>query len=145
MAKFRFSLESVQKYKDQQLDQAKSEYAEAKNAVAAQKALIEKMRLEYADKRQHLNEKKARGLKIRELNEHQRYLLLYQEKIEDEEIRLGQLERKARACEKKMVDAKVESKSIETLHDRRLDEFNAAEKKSEENFIEEFITNKMFH
>ncbi|MCR4601837.1 MAG: flagellar export protein FliJ [Clostridia bacterium] len=145
MAKFRFSLESVQKYKDQQLDQAKSEYAEAKNAVAAQKALIEKMRLEYADKRQHLNEKKAQGLKIRELNEHQRYLLLYQEKIEDEEIRLGQLERKARACEKKMVDAKVESKSIETLHDRRLDEFNAAEKKSEENFIEEFITNKMFH
>jgi flagellar biosynthesis chaperone FliJ len=43
-----------------------------------------------------------------------------------------------------MINAKVESASIDILRDKKQTEYNAAVKKSEDAFIEEFISSKMY-
>ena len=142
MGKFKFSLESVQRFKDQNLNTIKLEYAAAENAVADQKLNISCLKEEYSEYKAALKLKKESGLSVLEYQSLQSHLMFIQEHIEDEIMKLGELERKASLVRHKMIQAKVESASIESIRDQRLEEFNADEKKKEDSFIEEFVSNK---
>ncbi|MGP1441524.1 MAG: flagellar FliJ family protein [Anaerovoracaceae bacterium] len=142
MGKFKFSLESVQRFKDQNLNTIKLEYAAAENAVADQKLNISCLKEEYSEYKAALKLKKESGLSVLEYQSLQSHLMFIQEHIEDEIMKLGELERKASLVRHKMIQAKVESASIESIRDQRLEEFNADEKKKEDAFIEEFVSNK---
>lgn len=142
MGKFKFSLESVQRFKDQNLNTIKLEYAAAENAVADQKLNISCLKEEYSEYKAALKLKKESGLSVLEYQSLQSHLMFIQEHIEDEIMKLGELERRASLVRHKMIQAKVESASIESIRDQRLEEFNADEKKKEDAFIEEFVSNK---
>ena len=142
MGKFKFSLEGVQRFKDQSLNTVKLEYAAAENAVAEQKMQIACLKEEYLKYKDDLKSKKEAGLSILEYNSLQSHLMFIQENIEDENMKLGELERKASLVRHKMVQAKIEAASIESIRDQRLEEFNAEENKKEDAFIEEFVSNK---
>ena len=113
MGKFKFSLESVQRFKDQNLNTIKLEYAAAENAVADQKLNISCLKEEYSEYKAALKLKKESGLSVLEYQSLQSHLMFIQEHIEDEIMKLGELERKASLVRHKMIQAKVESASIE--------------------------------
>jgi flagellar FliJ protein len=145
MKKFEFSLGAVQRYKEQTLDLAKMEYASAMGAVEDQKRVIAQLKESFHEKNEKVKEKSTTvGTSTLELNSVSQYLLYLQEKIDSEVIKQAKLESEAENVKQKMINAKVESASIDILRDKKQTEYNAAVKKSEDAFIEEFISSKMY-
>jgi flagellar FliJ protein len=144
MKKFEFSLSAVQRYKEQTLDLVKMEYASAMGAVEDQKRVIAQLRDSFREKNEKVKEKSTVGTSTLELNNVSQYLLYLQEKIDSEVIKQAKLESEAENVKQKMINAKVESASIDILRDKKQTEYNAAVKKSEDAFIEEFISSKMY-
>ncbi len=70
------------------------------------------------------------------------YLADLQKTIDKEIIKAYKLEDAAEEVKQRMVEAKVESASIEILYDRQLAEYKEAERKSNETFIEEFVSSR---
>ncbi|MGN1350221.1 MAG: flagellar export protein FliJ [Anaerovoracaceae bacterium] len=144
MKKFEFSLGAVQRYKDQSLDLVKLEYAAAVGAVAEQKQIVAELKESFQQKNQELKEKSAAGTNIIDLINVKQYLLGLQERIDSAVIRQAKLENEAERVKERMVQAKTESASIDILKEKQISEYRAAARKSEDAFIEEFISSKMY-
>ena len=65
--------------------------------------------------------------------------------IQLETKRLEELQAEAERRREKMVEAKKETSSIEKLKEKKLDAYHKAEAKSEELFIEEFVSSTRTH
>jgi flagellar FliJ protein len=120
------------------------EYAAAVGAVEEQKRVIGQLKDNFREKNEKVKEKSITGMSTLELNSVSQYLLYLQEKIDSEVIKQAKLESDAEKIKQRMIDAKVESASIDILRDKQQTEYNAAVKKSEDAFIEEFISSKMY-
>ena len=143
MKKFEFSLSSVQRYREQTLDLVKMEYAAAVGAVAEQKGKIDTLKASFREMNSEFKEKNNEGISITEIQNVKLYLMSLQELIDSEVIKLAKLESEAESIKERMISAKVDSASIDILKDKQQAEYNAAVKKSEDSFIEEFISSKM--
>lgn len=140
MKKFKFSLDTVLSYKQQVLGALQGEYAEAMAQVRAQEALLEKLWQEYRDCNEDYRDQAMEGMPITDALMYQNALRAAEQEIQRETKRLEELQAEAERRREKMVDAKKETSSIEKLREKKLDAYHKAEAKSEELFIEEFVS-----
>lgn len=145
MKKFKFSLDTVLSYKQQALGALQGEYAEAMAQVRAQEAVLEKLWREYRDCNEDYRDRALEGMPITDALMYQNALRAAELEIQRETKRLEELEAEAERRREKMVDAKKETSSIEKLREKKLDAYHKAEAKSEELFIEEFVSSTRAH
>ena len=145
MKKFKFALDTVLSYKQQVLGALQGEHAEAVARVRAQEALLERLWQEYRDCDGEYHQRAAEGLAITDALMYQSALRAAELEIQRETRHLEELEAEAEKRREAMVEAKKETSSIEKLKEKKLDAYHKAEAKSEELFIEEFISSTRAH
>lgn len=140
MKKFSFSLDTVLKYKNQVLDSLQNEHGKAVKQVNEQEEHIHCLQTEYQNCNESFNEKKIVGMTIVEASFYESYFRQMESKIKKEYIKLEKLEHIAEQKRIEMVEAKKETASIEKLKEKKVEQHNKEVAKSEELFIEEFVS-----
>nr|WP_325186422.1 flagellar export protein FliJ [uncultured Oscillibacter sp.] len=140
MKKFKFSLDTVLSYKQQVLEALQGEHALALAAVREQEALLENLWQEYRDYNAEYRHRAEEGLLLTEALMYQNGLRAAEREIQRETARLEELQAEEEKRREKVVEAKKDTSSIEKLKEKKLDDYHKAEAKSEEAFIEEFIS-----
>ena len=140
MKKFKFSLESVLSYKQQVLDALKGEHAEILAQVHAQEDVLEAAWQEYRDCNEEYSQRKAEGMTITDALVYQNGLRVLERNIQRETDRLEELRRKEEKKRQEVVDAKIDTSSIEKLKEHKLEDYNKAVQKAEEVLIDEFVS-----
>ena len=140
MKRFKFSLDSVLSYKQQVLDALKGEHAPILAEVREQEERLEAVRQEYRDCNEEYRQRKAEGIAIMDAMFYQNGLRVLEADIQRESDKLEELRRKEEAKRQEVVDAKIDTSSIEKLKEKKLDLYNKAVQKSEEVLIDEFVS-----
>lgn len=143
MKKFSFPLDTVLNYKDQILDNLKSEHA----LILAQVSQQEQKILTLSDKRgaacTRFREETHCGMTVSAMREYESYITYMQQRILYEEGALIKLKKKEEHKRNEVVEARKEKTSIEKLKEKKLAQYNKEVLRSEELFIEEFVSNTM--
>lgn len=140
MKKFHFSLETVLSYKRQVLDAQQAEHAAILAAVNEQEAKIRRLQEAYAAYADEYRTHCASGLEINKILIYQAGLRTREKEIERETQHLQELHRQEEAKRAEVVAAKQDTSSIEKLKEKQVARYNEALTKSEEQFIEEFVS-----
>ena len=140
MKKFKFSLDSVLSYKQQVLDALKGEHAEILAQVHAQEDVLEAVWQEYRDCNQEYSQRKAEGMTITDALVYQNGLRVLERNIQQETDKLEELRRKEEKKRQEVVNAKIDTSSIEKLKEHKLEDYNKAVMKDEEKLIDEFVS-----
>ena len=139
MKKFKFSLDSVLSYKQQVLDALKGEHAEILAQVHAQEDVLEAVWQEYRDCNEEYCRRKTEGMTITDALVYQNGLRVLDRNIQRETDKLEELRRKEEKKRQEVVDAKIDTSSIEKLKEHKLEDYNKAVQKDEEKLIDEFV------
>ena len=140
MKKFKFSLDTVLSYKQQVLEALQGEHALALAAVREQEALLENLWKQYRDYNAEYRRRAEEGLPLTEALMYQNGLRAAEQEIQRETRRLEELRAEEEKRREKVIEAKKDTSSIEKLREKKLDAYHKAEAKSEEAFIEEFVS-----
>lgn len=143
MAKFKFSLKSVEKYRNITLDQAKSSYAKAVLKVNKQNDVLLKLKSELADINNELNLKNGQGITILECQGYKTYIKILENNIKEEENQLKSLKKIEQRKRQELIGAKTNVMSIEKIREKRFEEYKKEETKKEELATEEFVSNQL--
>ena len=139
MKKFKFSLDTVLGYKKQLLETHQNEYAASTAAVRQQEELLHFADERYCEYNEEYRQRKCDGLTITDASIYQMGLRVMEAEIQAGQVRLEQLQQIAEEKRQWMVETKREIASIETLREKRLDTYEKAWQKAEENLIDEFV------
>ena len=142
MKKFRFSLETVMEYKQQVLDSLQAEHGAILAKVREQEEYIEVLEADYRSLSGEFNQRKLEGLSMLDAIKYEQYLRSSERQIEEAYAHLAKLRAQAEKKRTEVVEAKKETSSIEKLREKKLESYNKAVQKSEENLIDEFVTTK---
>lgn len=141
MKKFHFPLHTVLNYKQQVLDNLRNEQAQILHDIVQSEKRIESLEVQAKSWAGELQEKQMEGMTILEMGTYESYLhnLHVREKLEREA--LARLEERKEQKRKEVVAAKTETSSLELLKDKKMAQYQYELQKSEEQFIEEFVSN----
>lgn len=142
MKKFKFSLETVLNYKEQNENNLRAEHAAALQQVAKQEKIIEEIRQKQKQTADELNEKRSSGFNVLQIQTFEKYLNYLKGELKKELQVLDILKKKEEERRAALIAARTETKSISKLKEKRLTEYKKAEAKQEELDIEEFISRK---
>lgn len=142
MKKFRFELETVLSYKQQMLDALQVEHAAVLAELRQQQERIELLWASYKAYSEEYRVRCAQGLDIRDVLSYQAGLRAREREIQQETDYLAELRKKEEAKRSEVVTAKQDTSSIEKLREKKLENYRAAIAKSEEQFIEEFVSSR---
>lgn len=145
LKKFKFSLDTVLSYKQQVLDALRGEHAECLAKVRAQEELLENLWQEYRDYNGEYQERAREGLPVTDALMYQNGLRAAELEIQQETVRLEKLKAQEEKKRAEVVEARKETSSIEKLREKKLAAYNKALEKSEEQFIEEFVSAARAH
>ena len=140
MKKFRFPLDTVLSYKQQVLDALRGEHAAILAEVHTQEEWVEHLWQEYRAYSEEYRQRSAEGLVMTEALMYQTGLRSIEREIQRETEKLDALRAKEEAKRAEVVEDKKETSSIEKLREKKLDAYHKEEAKSEEIFIEEFVS-----
>ena len=140
MKKFKFSLDSVLSYKEQVLDTLKSEHAAILAQVRAQEDVLESVWRQYRECNEEYSRRKAEGMTITDALVYQNGLRVLERDIQRETDKLEELRKQEEAKRQEVVDAKIDTSSIEKLKDKQLELYNKEVATSEEVLIDEFVS-----
>ncbi len=140
MKRFKFSLESILSYKQQVLDALLAEHGEILARVRAKEEELEMRRSEYRRCSEEYRQKMETGLAVTDARMYQSRFRAMEREIRRETLALEELRRKEEAKRAEVVEAKKESVSIEKLREKKLEAYHKEEAKSEERFIEDFVS-----
>ncbi len=140
MKKFKFGLDSVLSYKQQVLDALRGEHAAILARVRAQEDVLEAVWQDYRDCNEEYRQRKAEGLTIMDAMVYQNGLRVLERDIQRETEKLEKLRKTEEAKRQEVVNAKIDTSSIEKLKEHKLEDYNKAVQKSEENLIDEFVS-----
>ena len=140
MKKFKFSLETVLSYKQQVLDALKGEHAAILAQVREQEAVLEAAWQSYRDCDAEYRQRKAEGITITDAMVYQNGLRVLERDIQRETEKLEALRKKEEKKRQEVVDAKIDTSSIEKLKEHKLEDYHKAEQKAEEVLIDEFVS-----
>ncbi len=141
MKKFVFSLDKVLDYKQQLLESVRAEHAVALGNVRRQEEFIQQLERKYQTYNEEFCENKKTGLMITEALVYESGLRAMELQIQKETERLKELRKIEEEKRSAVVEAKKETTSLEKLKEKKLDLYQKAVQKSEETFIEEFVSN----
>ncbi len=144
MKKFKFSLQTVHKYKNQILDSLKNEHAQIILKIVEAEDELNVLENERLDLNNELYEKNKKGSTILEITNFKRYLKILDNKIKEqcdviEKLKVEEAEKRA-----EVIEARKETASLDLLKEKKLEEYNKALAKNEEILIDEFVSNKLF-
>lgn len=140
MKKFKFSLDSVLSYKQQVLDALKGEHAAILAQVRSQEDVLEAVWQEYRDCDTEYRQRKTEGMTITDALLYQNGLRVLERDIQRETEKLEALRKKEEKKRREVVDAKIDTSSIEKLREHKLEDYHKAEQKAEEVLIDEFVS-----
>lgn len=140
MKKFRFSLDNVLSYKQQILDSLQAEHGLITAQVRAQEERVAECWSAYRACGVEYQERASVGLVMMDAMMYQTRLRAMEREIQQETERLEKLRELEEKKRLEVVEAKKETSSIEKLKDKKLDDYNKAVAKSEEQLIEEFVS-----
>lgn len=140
MKKFRFSLDTVLSYKQQVLESLQIEHAAILAEVRAQEELLEQLWQEYRDYSAEYRRRTEDGLPITEALMYQTGLRSIEQEIQRETARLEEIRAREEKKREEVVEARKDTSSIEKLREKKLDAYQKEAAKSEEQFIEEFVS-----
>lgn len=141
MKKFNFPLDTVLNYKDQVLDNLKNEHAQIVAKVASQEKKIEELSDQRRSACVRFQEETQNGIAINVMREYETYIAFMQQKILAEQGVLQRMKKKEEQKRSEVVEARKEVISIEKLKEKKLLQYNKEVLRSEELFIEEFVSN----
>lgn len=139
MKSFSFSLSSVLKYKNQVLNNLVIEYGEIANQVNKKREEISKIDEHLKSVDTNFKHKKSDYFYPQEAIAYENYLDSVNSKKENEIQKLKYLKNKEENKKNEVIEAKLESSSIDKLKERRFKEYQYGVDKSTEQMIEEFI------
>ncbi|MGE4213302.1 MAG: flagellar export protein FliJ [Anaerotignaceae bacterium] len=142
MKKFTFQLETVMDYKNQKLESKRNEHGQAIAKVNKQKEKMAEIIKKYSDVNKEFNEKKQYGITIVEAMEYSVFLQKLDSQLKQEEVILGELKKIEEKKRSGVVAVKIETSTLEKLKEKKYEQYKKDVQKSEELFIEEFITRK---
>ena len=142
MKKFKFSLEMVLHYKQQVLEALQGEHAAALSKLREQEELLEQMWKEYREYNEEYCEKKRVGMTISQALTYQNGLRVLESQIQKETDKLEVFRKDEEKKRERVVEARKETASIEKLREKKLGMYQKALAKSEELFIEEFVSSR---
>lgn len=140
MKKFKFSLDSVLSYKQQVLDALKGEHAAILAQVREQEEVLEAAWHSYRDCDEEYRQRKTEGITITDAMVYQNGLRVLERDIQRETEKLEALRKKEEKKRQEVVDAKIDTSSIEKLKEHKLEDYRKAEQKAEEVLIDEFVS-----
>lgn len=140
MKKFKFSLDSVLSYKQQVLESLQGEHAVILAQVREQEGVLERTWQDYRDCDAEYRQRKAEGITITDAMVYQNGLRVLERDIQRETEKLEALRRKEEKKRQEVVDAKIDTSSIEKLKEHKLEDYHKAEQKAEEVLIDEFVS-----
>ncbi len=140
MKKFKFSLDSVLSYKEQVLEALQGEHAVILAQVREQEGVLEAVWQNYRDCNEEYRQRKTEGLTIMDAMFYQNGLRVLENDIQRETDKLEELKKQEEAKRQEVVDAKIDTSSIEKLKEKKLELYNKAVQKSEEVLIDEFVS-----
>ena len=140
MKKFKFSLDSVLSYKQQVLDALKGEHAAILAQVREQEEVLDAVWKAYRDCNEEYRQRKAEGITVTDAMFYQNGLRVLERDIQRETDKLEELRKQEEAKRQEMVDAKIDTSSIEKLKEHKLEDYHKAVQKAEESLIDEFVS-----
>ena len=140
MKKFRFSLDTVLDYKQQVLDSLRAEHGAILTQVREQEEAVEAAWQSYRQCDGEYRQRKAEGITITDAMVYQNGLRVLERDIQRETEKLEALRRKEEKKRQEVVDAKIDTSSIEKLKEHKLEDYHKAEQKAEEVLIDEFVS-----
>lgn len=140
MKKFQFSLDSVLSYKQQVQDVLQGEHAEIMLQVRAQEELLNSLWVQYRACNEEYKHQCETGLPITEVLIYQGRLRSMEQEIQRATALVDDLHIQEENKRNEVVEAKRDTSSIEKLKDKKLKDYQKAVGKSEEAFIEEFVS-----
>lgn len=140
MKKFKFSLDSVLSYKEQVLEALQGEHAVILAQVREQEEVLATAWQEYRDCDAEYSQRKAEGIAITDALVYQNGLRVLEWNIQRETDKLEELRKQEEAKRQQVVDAKIDTSSIEKLKEKKLELYNKEVAKSEEVLIDEFVS-----
>ena len=143
MKKFNFPLNTVLNYKDQVLENLKTEHAQILADIAQQERRIEELMDKSQSAAVRYRQDTQCGVTVNIMREYERYITFIQQRIVAEQGILLKLTKKEEQKRTEVIEAKKEKASIDKLKEKKLDQYNKEVLKSEELFIEEFVSNTM--
>lgn len=140
MKKFRFSMESVLRYRQQMLDAVQVEYAERIARVREQEAVVDSLNHKYAEVNAEYRIRKAEGITVAEAFGFDLALQAQHREIQRQEQVLRERRAAAESKRNEMVQARRAAVTIENLRDKKLSSYNKAVQKDEEKMIDEMVS-----
>lgn len=140
MKQFKFSLDTVLAYKQQVLDSVKAEFAAAAARTAAQEKYLESMWKQYRDCDGEFRQRKSEGMTITEATLYESGLRALELRIQRETAKLEQLREEEEKKREAMVDAKIDTSSLEKLKEKKLELYQKAMQKADELLVDEFVS-----
>ncbi len=140
MKKFQFSLGTVLMYKEQVLDALRGEHAAILASVRNQEELVDRMWDDFRSYNQEYKSRQRDGLSIAEAIIYQNGLHAMERDINRETKTLEEYRAQEASKREEVVEAKIETSSIEKLKEKKLNLYRKAVQKSEEAFIDEFVS-----
>ncbi len=142
MKKFSFTLQKVLEIKEQILENLKIELSSLNNDLRNINESINKLKLYFSETDNEFVDKSSISISVGELAYYKMLMSGILKQIENkEEARLIVL-RKIEAKRQEIISMNMEISSLEKLKEKELEKYNKAFARSEEIFIEEFVSNK---
>lgn len=139
MKKFQFSLNKVLDYKQQVLDETKTEHRSILEQIGRQEEILQEVQLQFHSANENYTHKKVTGITIANVRSYETGLTVLTDKIVREEKKLEDLRRLEAEKRDQVVEGRKDTASLEILRNKKLDLYRKEEQKREERFIDELI------
>lgn len=144
MKRFEYRLETVLGYKNQVLDNLKTEHATIMQSVNRKQEQIRGLKQELTGYETGFDELKVAGAPIEHYRLFDMCIGRMEKIIDEEKERLNVLKKQENEKKQEVIEAKVDTSRYEKLKDRKLREYQKAVARADETFIEEFVSNTAF-
>lgn len=141
MKQFKYRLETVLDYKNQVLDNLKTEHAVIIQRVNSKQEEIRGLNLELAGFQHDFDRAKEEGAAIENYRLFDMCIGRMEEIIDQEKERLKVLRKQEEEKKQQVITARVDTSKFEKLKEKRFQEYQKEEAKADEKFIEEFVSN----
>ena len=143
MKRFRFQLEPVLNYKQQSLESLLVELDMIQGQVMAQEFRRDEAYQRVADYAAEYLQKKQTGLTVVEAMEYESCQRVLERRARLESDKLAELKIAEEKKRGQVVDARLETKSLEKLKDLRRNEYDTAAAKAEEKFLDDLTASRL--
>ena len=140
MKRFQYQLETVLNYKSQVLDDLRSEHAQIVYRVNQKQDEIRCLNHRLVQYQEEFDLTKRAGASIESYRLYDMCIGKMEQTIDQEKQRLKTLKKKEAKKHEEVVEAKNDTSKYENLNERQWQAYQKDELKSEEAFIEEFVT-----